>query len=130
MGYSYVYPPLKKPSKTPAIDHPPPPPNNLHPSVKPGSFIDFGSGSVTTSNSQFNAPPRNPSPPLSRPPPPPPSESFSRPGSGPSQDFDNFIPDFDPQEELEAFMNSIGDDFKDFNFERPERPVRNQVNKH
>jgi len=126
MGYSYVYPPLKKPSKTPAIDHPPHPPNNLHPSVKPGSFIDFGSGSVTTSNSQFNAPPRNPSPPLSRPPPPPPSESFSRPGSGPSQDFDNFIPDFDPQEELEAFMNSIGDDFKDFNFERPERPVRNQ----
>ena len=52
----------------------------------------------------------------------------SRPAAG-GADFDNFIPDFDPQEELAAFMNSIGDDFKDFNFERDQpRPVRgNQV---
>ena len=27
---------------------------------------------------------------------------------------DNFIPDFNPQDELEAFMDTIGDDFKEF----------------
>ena len=113
---------------------PPPPPTNLHSSVKPGSFIDFGSssgpGSGSLSNT-FSTPQRKPSPPAaSRPPPPPPQltpDSFPGPTLGPGQssDFDNFIPDFDPQEELEAFMNSIGDDFKDFNFERDSpRPVR------
>ena len=139
MGYSYVYPPLKKQDQSPAprppaIHSPPPPPTNLHSSVKPGSFIDFGSssgpGSGSLSNT-FSTPQRKPSPPAaSRPPPPPPQltpDSFPGPTLGPGQssDFDNFIPDFDPQEELEAFMNSIGDDFKDFNFERDSpRPVR------
>jgi len=124
MGYSYVYPPLKKNDKTPAV-HSPPPHQSIHSSVQPGSFVDFGTSS--SGSSQFSIPQRNPS----RPPPPQltpdtfPSRpsSPSRPTSSQS-DFDNFIPDFDPQEELQAFMNSIGDDFKDFNFER-DRPVRN-----
>ena len=137
MGYSYVYPPLKKQDQSPAhrppaIHSPPPPPTNLHSSVKPGSFIDFGSSPGSGSlSSTFSIPQRNPSPPAPSRPPPPPSQltpdSFPGPGLGPGQssDFDNFIPDFDPQEELEAFMNSIGDDFKDFNFERDSpRPAR------
>ena len=137
MGYSYVYPPLKKPDQSPAhrppaIHSPPPPPTNLHSSVKPGSFIDFGSGPGSGSgslSSTFSIPQRAPSPPAPSRPAPPPSQltpdSFPGPGPGQSSDFDNFIPDFDPQEELEAFMNSIGDDFKDFNFERDSpRPVR------
>jgi len=124
MGYSYVYPPLKKNDKTPAVHspaptQPAPPHQSIHSSVRPGSFVDFGSGPA--GSSQFSIPQRNPS----RPPPPQltPDTFPSRPSSTQS-DFDNFIPDFDPQEELQAFMNSIGDDFKDFNFER-DRPVRN-----
>ena len=135
MGYSYVYPPLKKQDQSPAhrppaIHSPPPPPTNLHSSVKPGSFIDFGSSPGSGSlSSTFSIPQRTPSPPAPSRPAPPPSQltpdSFPSPGPGQSSDFDNFIPDFDPQEELEAFMNSIGDDFKDFNFERDSpRPVR------
>ena len=144
MGYSYVYPPLKKAdqSPAPALHRPPPPPTNLHsapapaPGPAPGSFVDFGadfnSGPGFGSGSgapTFSIPQRDPvpAPAPSRPPPPPqltPDTRPSRPAPG-GADFDNFIPDFDPQEELAAFMNSIGDDFKDFNFERDQpRPVR------
>ena len=148
MGYSYVYPPLKKAdqSPAPALHRPPPQPTNLHsapapaPGPAPGSFVDFGadfnSGPGFGSGSgapTFSIPQRDPvpAPAPSRPPPPPqltPDTRPSRPAPG-GADFDNFIPDFDPQEELAAFMNSIGDDFKDFNFERDQpRPVRgNQV---
>ena len=115
MGYSYVYPPLKKASQSPAIHSKPkpfnpppvskpPPATSLHSPVKPGTFVDFGSGSGQSSR---------PAPQLT-------TDNFQRPGQ---QEFDNFIPDFDPQTEFTAFMNSIDDDFKDFNFERP---VRNQ----
>ena len=81
-------------------------------------------------------------PPQARPPPVPQltPDSFPPPASPPQSagaDFDNFIPDFDPQEELQAFMNSIGDDFKDFNFDRDSqsqpsqaaRPVRRPARK-
>ena len=113
MGYSYVYPPLKKGAEQSPASHGPP-----------------GSGS-----SQLNLPPQRPlpnsqdsfqSPPQSsRPAPQLTPDSFP----GPQQDLDNFIPDFNPQEELQAFMQSIGDDFKDFNFGKSSRPARNnQVN--
>jgi len=109
MGYSYVYPPLKKGAEqSPAIHGPP------------------ASGS-----SQLNIPPQRPLPDTqdsfqlppqsARPAPQATPDSFQ----GPQQDLDNFIPDFNPQEELQAFMQSIGDDFKDFNFGKTSRPARN-----
>ena len=118
MGYSYVYPPLKKADQSPAVHHPPPPPPPKRP--------------VSTSFSNSVSRPAVSRPAAGRPPPVP-QQLTPGPARPPPQsagaDFDNFIPDFDPQEELQAFMNSIGDDFKDFNFERDQpRPVRgNQV---
>ena len=100
MGYSYVYPPLKKPDQSPAIHHPPPP--------APATSFSNSISRPVSRPVQTRPPP---------PPPPPPQltpDTFPRP----QPDFDNSIPDFDPQEELQAFMNSIGDDFKDFNFQR------------
>ena len=130
MGYSYVYPPLKKQDQSPAIHAPPSSSSSSsslsQSSVKPGTFVDFGQSS--SSPGQFNNQPQRPPPQLtpdtfpSRPTSP---GSFNRPPASAS-DFDNFIPDFDPQEELQAFMNSIGDDFKDFNFDRERQPARNQ----
>merc|ERR1719250_582210 len=104
MGYSYVYPPLKKGAEQ--------------------SLSPPGSGS-----SPLSLPPQRPLPTTqdsfqppqqaSRPAPQLTSDNF------PQQELDNFIPDFNPQEELQAFMQSIGDDFKDFNFAKSSRPARN-----
>jgi len=53
-----------------------------------------------------------------------PKPSISRPGP-----LDNLIPDFNPQQELEQFMQTIGSDIKDFStFGKTSRPVRNQPN--
>ena len=116
MGYSYVYPPLKKGTEQSPVTHGP-------------------SGSLS---SQLNLPPQRPlpvsqdsfqtpqlPPQPSRPAPQLTPDTFPRP----QPDLDNFIPDFNPQEELQAFMQSIGDDFKDFDFGNSARPARNnQVN--
>ena len=105
------------PSPSPAVHHPPTPPP---PPKRP----------VSTSFSNSVSRPAVSRPAAARPPPVPQltPDSFPAPPAPrpPPQsagaDFDNFIPDFDPQEELQAFMNSIGDDFKDFNFERDSLP--------
>ena len=112
MGYSYVYPPLKKGGEQSPADH----------------------GSSGSGSSQLNLPPQRPLPnsqdsfQISQIPPQPSRpatqltpDSFPRP----QQELDNFIPDFNPQEELQAFMETIGDDFKDFNFGKSARPARN-----
>ena len=117
MGYSYVYPPLKKGGEQ-----------------SPATHGSSGSGS-----SQLNLPPQRPLPNSqdsfqipqlpsnpSRPAPQLTPDSFPRP----QPDLDNFIPDFNPQEELQAFMETIGDDFKDFNFGKSARPVRNNQVSH
>merc|ERR1719228_2067110 len=106
MGYSYVYPPLKTGTEQSPASH--------------GS-----SGSSVSGSSQLNIPPQRPvptsqdsfltpqsHPPISRPPP----QLIHETLSNPQQDLDKFIPDFNPQEELQAFIETIGDDFQDFNF--------------
>ena len=120
MGYSYVYPPLKKGVEQSPASHGP-----------SGSLV-----SGSTDSSQLDIPPQRPEPtlqdsfyppqspaPLSRPPPQLNHETFP----SPQQDLDNFIPDFNPQEELQAFMETIGDDFKDFSFGNSLHPLRNNM---
>jgi len=131
MGYSYVYPPLKKGAGQSPASHGPP-------SHGPPGHGPPGHGPPGSGSSQLSLPPQRPlpttqdsfqpPPQASRPVPPPPRpapqltpDNFP----GPQQELDNFIPDFNPQEELQAFMQSIGDDFKDFNFAKSARPARN-----
>jgi len=128
MGYSYVYPPLKKGAEQSLGVHGPPgsgssplslPPQRPLPTTQ-DSFQPPQQASRPAPQPSRPAPqPSRPAPQPSRPAPQLTSDNF------PQQELDNFIPDFNPQEELQAFMQSIGDDFKDFNFAKSSRPARN-----
>ncbi|MCP3666219.1 MAG: hypothetical protein GY696_27595, partial [Gammaproteobacteria bacterium] len=105
MGYSYVYPPLGQ-GKKGKQDHgnfptSPAQPAALRPSiVKP----QFG-------GNRFPQKPQVPKQPSNLP---------------VVNSLDNFISDFNPQSELEQFMQSISDDLKDFNTFGSSRPPRRQ----
>ena len=87
------------------------------PSPPVGSFVDFGSPRPPRPNldqQSFGNPTR---PNLEQPsfgnplrPNPAPQRPQRPPVSAASPDLDNFIPDFNPQQELEAFMETIGND--------------------
>ena len=87
------------------------------PSPPVGSFVDFGSPRPPRPNldqQSFGNPTR---PNLEQPsfgnplrPKPAPQRPQRPPVSAGSPDLDNFIPDFNPQQELEAFMETIGND--------------------
>ena len=130
MGYSYVYPPLKKGAE-----------QSLGPPGSGSSPLSLPpQRPLPTTQDSFQPPQQasRPAPQPSRPAPQPsrPAPQPSRPApqltsdNFPQQELDNFIPDFNPQEELQAFMQSIGDDFKDFNFAKSSRPARNNQVSH
>ena len=94
MGYSYVYPPL----------------------TKGGNAKSSSVGAAAAAATPFTPASSAANPSIAAPPfsggfgPPP-----SRNGPKVSAATDNRIPDFNPQQELEQFMHTIGNDFKDFN---------------
>ena len=105
MGYSYVYPPLGQ-GKKGKQDHgnfptSPAQPAAPRPSIAKPQF----------SSNKFPQKPQVPAQPSNLP---------------VVNSLDNFISDFNPQAELEQFMQAISDDLKDFNTFGSSRPPRRQ----